>query len=107
MKVLVTGTAGFIGFHLATRLLRDGFDVYGIDNLNDYYDVNLKKARLDRLLAMQGFSFSLLDLADSAAVAQWFPENRMDSVVSLAAQPRARYSLAHHLADLTRNLVGF
>jgi len=107
MKVLVTGTAGFIGFHLATRLLRDGFEVYGIDNLNDYYDVNLKKARLDRLHAMQGFSFSLLDLADSAAVAQWFTEHRMDYVVNLAAQAGVRYSLANPLAYVNSNLVAF
>ena len=107
MKVLVTGTAGFIGFHLATRLLRDGFEVYGIDNLNDYYDVNLKKARLDRLHAMQGFSFSLLDLADSAAVAQWFTEHRMDYVVNLAAQAGVRYSIANPLAYVNSNLVAF
>src|SRR2546422_3348295 len=107
MKVLVTGTAGFIGFHLATRLLRDGFEVYGIDNLNDYYDVNLKKARLDQLRAMQGFSFSLLDLADSAAVAQWFTEHRMDYVVNLAAQAGVRYSLANPLAYVNSNLLAF
>ena len=107
MKILVTGTAGFIGFHLATRLLRDGFEVYGIDNLNDYYDVNLKKARLDRLHAMQGFSFSLLDLADSAAVAQWFTEHRMDYVVNLAAQAGVRYSIANPLAYVNSNLVAF
>lgn len=107
MKVLVTGTAGFIGFHLATRLLRDGFEVYGIDNLNDYYDVNLKKARLDRLRDLQGFSFSLLDLADSAAVAQWFTEHRMDYVVNLAAQAGVRYSIANPLAYVNSNLVAF
>src|SRR6266478_7379341 len=107
MKVLVTGTAGFIGFHLATRLLRDGFEVYGIDNLNDYYDVNLKKARLDQLLAMQGFSFRLLDLADSEAVAQWFTGHRVDYVVNLAAQAGVRYSLANPLAYVNSNLLAF
>jgi len=107
MKILVTGTAGFIGFHLAARLLRDGFEVHGIDNLNDYYDVNLKKARLEQLRAMQGFSFSLLDLADSAAVAQWFTEHQMDYVVNLAAQAGVRYSLANPLAYVNSNLVAF
>src|SRR5258708_35044141 len=98
MKVLVTGTAGFIGFHLATRLLRDGFEVYGIDNLNDYYDVNLKKARLDRLRDLQGFSFSLLDLADSAAVAQGVTVHPMDHVGNLAARGGVRYSIAKPFA---------
>src|SRR6266851_8334133 len=107
MKVLVTGAAGFIGFHLAARLLRDGFEVYGIDNLNDYYDVNLKKARLEQLRDVQGFSFSLLDLADSEAVAQWFTEHRMDYVVNLAAQAGVRYSLANPLAYVNSNLVAF
>jgi len=107
MKVLVTGAAGFIGFHLAARLLRDGFEVYGVDNLNDYYDVNLKKARLEQLRAIQGFSFQLLDLADSVAVAQWFTEHRMDYVVNLAAQAGVRYSIANPLAYVNSNLVAF
>src|SRR5260221_11425081 len=107
MKVLVTGAAGFIGFHLAARLLRDGFEVYGVDNLNDYYDVNLKKARLEQLREVQGFTFRLLDLADSAAVAQWFTEHRMDYVVNLAAQAGVRYSLANPLAYVNSNLLAF
>jgi UDP-glucuronate 4-epimerase len=107
MKVLVTGAAGFIGFHLAARLLRDGFEVYGVDNLNDYYDVNLKKARLQQLCAIQGFSFQLLDLADPAAVPQWFTEHRMDYVVHLAAQAGVRYSLTNPLAYVNSNLLAF
>src|SRR6266478_5667646 len=107
MKVLVTGAAGFIGFHLAARLLRDGFEVYGIDNLNDYYDVNLKKARLEQLRAIPSFSFQLLDLADSAPVAQWFTEHRVDYVVNLAAQAGVRYSLANPLAYVNSNLLAF
>src|SRR5262249_24801817 len=107
MKVLVTGAAGFIGFHLATRLLREGFDVYGIDNLNDYYDVNLKKARLERLNRNQSFSFRLIDLADSSAVADWSTGHQMDYVVNLAAQAGVRYSLSNPLAYVNSNLVAF
>jgi UDP-glucuronate 4-epimerase len=107
MKALVTGAAGFIGFHLAARLSQDGFEVYALDNLNDYYDVNLKKARLEQLRAIQGFSFQLLDLADSAAVAHWFSEHRMDYVVHLAAQAGVRYSLANPLAYVNSNLLAF
>ncbi len=107
MKVLVTGAAGFIGFHLASRLQRDGFEVYGLDNLSDYYDVNLKKARLEKLCALQNFSFRLLDLADNLAVAQWFNEHHVDCVVNLAAQAGVRYSLINPLAYVNSNLLGF
>ena len=68
MKILVTGVAGFIGFHLANRLLQDGFQVYGIDNLNPYYDVSLKQARLAQLQAQTGFTFQALDLSDRAGI---------------------------------------
>jgi len=107
MKALVTGAAGFIGFHLAAQLSRDGFEVYGLDNLNEYYDVNLKKARLEQLHGFQGFSFHLLDLADSTAVAQWFSAHQIDYVVHLAAQAGVRYSLANPLAYVNGNLLAF
>jgi UDP-glucuronate 4-epimerase len=107
MKALVTGAAGFIGFHLAARLSRDGFEVSGLDNLNEYYDVNLKKARLEQLRAIRGFSFQLLDLADSTAVARWFSEHRIDYVVHLAAQAGVRYSLANPLAYVNSNVLAF
>jgi UDP-glucuronate 4-epimerase len=106
MKVLVTGAAGFIGFHLASRLLRDGFEVYGLDNLNDYYDVALKKTRLEQLCALWGFSFRLLELADSVAVSGWFAEQPVDYVVHLAAQAGVRYSLTNPMVYVNSNLVG-
>ncbi len=107
MKILVTGAAGFIGFHLASRLLRDGYEVYGVDNLSDYYDVHLKKARLEQLRSQRKFSFQLMDLADSAAVTRWFKEHHMDYVVNLAAQAGVRYSITNPLAYVNSNLAGF
>jgi UDP-glucuronate 4-epimerase len=107
MKVLVTGAAGFIGYHTARRLLECGFDVMGIDNLNDYYAVSLKEARLSRLLQMPGFGFFKLDICDRAAVARLFREERPQHVVHLAAQAGVRYSLEHPQAYVDSNLVGF
>ncbi|MBF0127748.1 MAG: GDP-mannose 4,6-dehydratase, partial [Magnetococcales bacterium] len=85
-KVLVTGAAGFIGSHLALRLLERGDQVVGLDNLNDYYDVNLKLARLARLEGREGFTFARLDLADREGMAALFARERFDGVVNLAAQ---------------------
>lgn len=106
MQVLVTGVAGFIGFHLAKRLLADGLDVYGIDNLSDYYDVNLKKARLEQL-TQPGFTFQFLDLSDRLGVAQLFQSQSFDYVVNLAAQAGVRYSLINPLAYIDSNVTGF
>lgn len=106
MQVLVTGVAGFIGFHLAKRLLADGLDVYGIDNLSDYYDVNLKKARLEQL-TQPGFTFQFLDLSDRPGVAQLFQSQSFDYVVNLAAQAGVRYSLINPLAYIDSNVTGF
>lgn len=107
MKVLVTGAAGFIGFHLAKRLIDEGCQVLGIDNLNDYYDVGLKKARLAQLPQTSRFIFELLDLADGVnlqrSVASFGPE----VVVNLAAQAGVRYSMENPLAYVKSNLVGF
>jgi UDP-glucuronate 4-epimerase len=105
--VLVTGAAGFIGYHLAERLLDDGCRVAGIDNLNDYYDVDLKKARLARLDGRPGFSFHRLDLADLSAVESVFAQRRFDVVVNLAAQAGVRYSLTHPHAYVSANLDAF
>ncbi len=107
MKVLVTGVAGFIGFHLAQRLLADGEQVYGIDNLNDYYDVNLKKARLSELTPNSNFKFQLLDLNNREEILKLFQEQNFDCVVNLAAQAGVRYSLENPFAYVDTNLVGF
>ena len=106
-KILVTGAAGFIGFHLSNRLLERGDEVFGLDNLNDYYDVTLKQDRLKRLLEKPGFSFHLLDLADREGIPKLFTKSNFDQVVNLAAQPGVRYSLKNPHAYIDSNLVGF
>ena len=107
MKIIITGVAGFIGYHLALRLLADGEQVYGIDNLNDYYDVNLKKARLAQLTPNNNFTFQLLDLNNREKILQLFQEQNFDCVVNLAAQAGVRYSLENPFAYVDSNLVGF
>lgn len=107
MKVLVTGVAGFIGYHLAKRLLVDGQYVYGIDNLNDYYDVGLKKARLAQLHPQANFTFQFLDLADREGMSQLFKDQNFDCVVNLAAQAGVRYSIENPFAYTDSNIVGF
>ena len=107
MKVLVTGAAGFIGNELALRLTARGDELVGIDNLNDYYDVSLKQARLDRLKDEPRFNFLKLDIADRAAMSKLFTEQRFDAVVNLAAQAGVRYSLENPSAYVDANLVGF
>ena len=106
-NVLVTGAAGFIGFHLARRLLLEGCRVTGLDSLNDYYDVNLKKARLELLTSQKHFSFHQLDLADREGVESLFDKNSFDVVVNLAAQAGVRYSLTNPHTYVASNLVGF
>ena len=106
-SVLVTGAAGFIGFHLARRLLDQGCRVVGLDNLNDYYDVNYKTARLDQLAAYPEFTFVRGDLADRSGMEQLFAETAFDVVVNLAAQAGVRYSLINPHAYVASNLVGF
>ncbi len=107
MKVLITGVAGFIGYHLAQRLLGDDKQVYGIDNLNNYYDVNLKKARLAQLTLNNKFEFQLLDLNNREGILQLFQTQNFDCVVNLAAQAGVRYSLENPFAYIDSNLVGF
>ena len=106
MKILVTGAAGFIGSHVAERLLLRGDSVVGLDNLNDYYDVNLKLARLGRLRQHAHFAFAKLDLADRGRVPELFAVERFDQVVHLGAQAGVRYSLENPLAYIDSNVVG-
>lgn len=105
--VLVTGAAGFIGYHLCQRLLTDGRRVIGIDTMNDYYDPALKQARLAQLLPHPHFSFSQTDIADAGALGDIFTAHRPAIVVNLAAQPGVRYSLINPAAYTRSNLVGF
>src|SRR5258705_3748589 len=107
MRVLVTGAAGFIGFHLSKRLLDEDCQVFGIDNLNDYYDTNLKKARLAQLPRTSRFIFDQLDLADGANLRRLVEDFEPEVVVNLAAQAGVRYSLENPLPYVNSNLVGF
>ncbi len=107
MKVLVTGAAGFIGMHTSLRLLERGDTVVGLDNLNDYYDPQLKRDRLARLTPHPNFRFVLMDVADRAAIEKLFAEEKFDRVVHLAAQAGVRYSLINPHAYIESNIVGF
>ena len=107
MKILITGTAGFIGNALALRLLERGDEVIGVDNLNDYYDVTLKKARLARIQDHERFTEERVDIADREAMERVFREHRPQRVVNLAAQAGVRYSLENPAAYIDTNLLGF
>ena len=107
MKILVTGAAGFIGMHCSLRLLARGDHVVGVDNLNDYYDVSLKQARLDQLTQHQDFSFHQISVEDKAAMESLFATEKPDRVIHLAAQAGVRYSLTNPHAYIDANLQGF
>ena len=107
MKVLITGCAGFIGMHVAERLLGAGVEVLGVDNLNDYYDVRLKEARVARLHDHPAFRFQRLDLAERESAAALFADEKPQAVVHLAAQPGVRYSLKNPQAYVDANLIAF
>ena len=106
-RVLVTGAAGFIGFHLSRRLLKDGYHVTGIDNLSPYYDVKLKEARLERLTPFENFSFYKMDISDKKSLEVIFNTIKYDVVVNLAAQAGVRYSIENPQAYVDSNIVGF
>jgi UDP-glucuronate 4-epimerase len=106
VKTLVTGAAGFIGMHVAERLLAMGHEVVGLDNLNNYYDVTLKEARLARLQELTGFSFQRVDLSDDAAMREVFAQGRFSHVVHLGAQAGVRYSLTHPHVYIDSNVRG-
>lgn len=106
-KILVTGAAGFIGFYVSKKLLEQGFEVVGLDNLNDYYDVNLKYARLKQLEGTPGFRFVRMELSDREEIAALFGAEKFDSVVNLAAQAGVRYSLENPYAYIDSNISGF
>ena len=107
MKILVTGTAGFIGFHLAKKLCESDWNVIGLDNLNNYYDVKLKNDRLNILLPYSNFKFHKLDLVDRGSIKKIFEEQKFDYVVNLAAQAGVRYSLENPYAYVDSNISGF
>lgn len=107
LPILVTGAAGFIGMHVCEQLLAQGTQVLGIDNLNDYYEVSLKEARLARLQSISGFDFEKADLADRVGISELFQRYRPQIVIHLAAQAGVRYSLEHPHAYADSNLLGF
>ena len=107
MKILVTGAAGFIGYHLCKSLLEDDYEVLGIDNINDYYDPNLKLARLEQLKPLKNFKFEKVDISDRKSITQSFQSFKPHKVVNLAAQAGVRYSIENPYAYMNSNLVGF
>ncbi len=107
MKILVTGAAGFIGFHVSKALLERGDEVIGLDNLNDYYDPTLKQARLCQLMGQENFRFTKMDLADRDGMAAFFAKEKFQRVINLAAQAGVRYSLQNPHAYIESNIVGF
>lgn len=106
-KILITGAAGFIGFHLTQKVIDLGYSVTGIDNLNDYYDVSLKQSRLNFLKGLKNFTFRQMELSDAAEINRLFSENQFSCVINLAAQAGVRYSLINPHAYLESNLHGF
>ncbi len=106
-RMLVTGAAGFIGFHLTEKLLQQGHDVLGIDNLNDYYDVTLKTSRLDILTQNKNFKFQKMSIEDSSSLDKLFSEFKPTHIIHLAAQAGVRYSIENPKAYIDSNLVGF
>ena len=108
MKILITGVAGFIGMHVADKLIDEDFEIIGLDNLNDYYDVNLKKARLEKLFRKnKKFNFHNLDLTKAKDLIELFKTEKFDYVINLAAQAGVRYSIEDPVAYINSNIYGF
>jgi len=107
MKILVTGAAGFIGFHLSRRLLKEAHKIVGLDSLNDYYDVNLKKDRIKQIDSNPNFKFVKMNLEDTEELKQLFIDEKFDAVVNLAAQAGVRYSIDNPRAYIDSNVIGF
>ena len=103
----MTGCAGFIGMHLCDSLIKDGHEVFGVDNLNDYYDPSLKNARLNQIKPNKNFSFKLLDIADNKSLNKYFEIFKPDKVINLAAQAGVRYSLENPYIYVQSNIIGF
>ena len=106
-KILVTGSAGFIGYHLCKALLRDGYEILGIDNINDYYNPNLKLARIERLKLNANFKFEKVDIANREDITRSFQKFNPKKVVNLAAQAGVRYSIKNPYDYMESNMVGF
>lgn len=106
-KVLITGTAGFVGYHLAKAAAKRGFEVSGIDNLNNYYDIHLKKARLEKLAKYKNFTFHQNDISDKKIMAELFNDGEFELVINLAAQAGVRHSLKDPYSYIDSNIVGF
>lgn len=107
MKYLITGAAGFIGYHLCRKFCENGIEVTGIDNLNSYYDVSLKEARLNQLSEFKNFKFIKTDLTDIDALRKLFDENKIENVINLAAQPGVRYSITNPEESIKNNINAF
>jgi UDP-glucuronate 4-epimerase len=107
MKILLTGAAGFIGMHASLKLLERGDEVVGVDNLNDYYDVSLKEARLARVQRKSGFSFHRINVEDRSNIENLFKKEKPDHVIHLAAQAGVRYSITNPHAYIDANIQGF
>ena len=106
-KILVTGSSGFIGMHLSLSLLKSGYDIIGLDNMNDYYDPLLKEARLKRLMKYKNFSFFKGDIADEYFLKHVFIDTKPEKVVNLAAQAGVRYSIENPKTYINSNVLGF